>query len=435
MQSPERANMGAMLQRLESLDTPIKVAIIGIGSAGKGLLYQTGITPGMECVAIADIVLDRATSAAAAFHREFRVVHNAGELQDTIQKGLLAVCQDGELLAQCEPVDVVIDASSSIAGGGCFAIAAIENKKHIVMMNAEADLIFGPYLMHLAEKNGVVYTSCDGDQPGVIRRLIDDIQLWGFKLVMAGNIKGFLDRYSNPTKIAPEADKRGLDHKMCASYTDGSKICVEMALVANAFNLKVARPGMYGPKAEHILDIPELFDLDSIYSDRGPVVDYVIGPEPKGGVFVVGYCEDPYQQSMLAWFPAQLGDGPYYVFRRPYHLISIEAMQCVAEAFLDHEALLQPKYGFQTNVYCYAKRDLKAGEELDGFGGYTCYGMIENCADNVEDPGYPICLAENVTLNRDVPKDRKILMEDLDVDASRFDVKLYQKAVEHSNAR
>lgn len=427
--------MGTMLQRLESLDKPIQVAIIGIGSAGKGLLYQTGITPGIQCIAIADILLDKATAAAAEFGREFRVVNNLGQLHDAIREGILAVCQDGELLAQCEPVDVVIDASSSIEAGGRFAIAAIENKKHIVMMNAEADLIFGPYLMHLAEKAGVVYTSCDGDQPGVIRRLIDDVQLWGFKLVMAGNIKGFLDRYANPTTIIPEADKRDLDYKMCASYTDGSKICVEMALVANAFNLKVACPGMHGPRAEHILDIPKLFDLDSIYRDKGPVVDYVIGPEPKGGVFVVGYCEDPYQQSMLAWFPAQLGDGPYYVFRRPYHLISIEAMQCVAEAFLDHEALLQPQYGFQTNVYCYAKRDLKAGEELDGFGGYTCYGMIENCADNVENPGYPICLAEGVKLKRDVSKDRKILTKDLGVDASRPDVQLYQKAVEHSNAQ
>lgn len=424
-----------MLHRLESLNTPIKVAIIGIGSAGKGLLYQTCITPGIECIAIADIVLEKATNAAAAFQRDFRVVHSAGDLHDTIREGLLAICEDGELLAQCEPADVVIDASSTIGAGGRFAITAIENQKHIVMMNSEADLIFGPYLMHLANENNVVYTSCDGDQPGVIRRLVDDLQLWGFKLVMAGNIKGFHDRYSNPTKIIPEADKRGLDYKMCASYTDGTKLCIEMALVANAFNLKTACPGMYGPKAEHLLDIPRLFDLDDVYKKNGPVVDYVIGTEPKGGIFAVGYCDNPFLMSMLAWIPSRLGDGPYYIFHYPYHLVGIQAMQCIAEAFLDHEALLQPKYGFKTNVYSYAKRNLKAGEKLDGIGGYTCYGLIENCADNIENPGYPICLAEDVILKRDVPKDRKIFMEDLDVDANRFDVKLYQKAIEYSNER
>lgn len=425
--------MGAMLHRLKSLNTPIKVTIIGIGIAGKGLLYQTGITPGIECIAIADIVLEKAIKAATEFKRDFRVVHGIEELHDTIRKGLLAVCENGELLAQCEPADVVIDASSTIGPGGRFAITAIENKKHIVMMNSEADLIFGPYLMHLADKNNVVYTSCDGDQPGVIRRLVDDMQFWGFKLVMAGNIKGFLDRYSNPTKIIPEADKRGLDYKMCASYTDGTKLCIEMALVANALNLKTACPGMYGPKAEHLLDIPRLFDLDNLYKKNGPVVDYVIGPEPKGGIFAVGFCDHPYLPSIMSWLPSRLGDGPYYVFNYPYHLVSIQSMQCIAEAFLDHEALLQPKYGFKTNVYCYAKRNLKAGEKLDGIGGYTCYGLIENYADNIENPGYPICLAEDVILKRDVLKDRKIFMEDLDVDTNRFDVKLYHKAVEYSN--
>src|SRR6185503_15117226 len=106
-----------------------------------------------------------------------------------------------------------------------------------------------------------------------------DVCLWGFELVMAGNIKGFLDRYANPVSIAPEADKRFLDHRMCASYTDGSKLCIEMALVANAFGMKVDRPGMIGPKAKHILDIPKLFDLERMFADHPHgVVDYVLGP-------------------------------------------------------------------------------------------------------------------------------------------------------------
>jgi predicted homoserine dehydrogenase-like protein len=418
-----------------SLERPIRVAIIGIGSAGKGLFYQSGMTPGIECVTIADIKLDKAVEAADAFGRKYRVVSNLGGLHDAIRQGFVAVCEDGDLLAQAEPVDVVIDASSTIEGGGRFAITAIENRKHIVMMNSEADLIFGPYLMHLAEKNDVVYTSCDGDQPGVISRIIDDVRLWGFEVVMAGNIKGFMDRYSNPTKIIPEADKRGLDYKMCASYTDGTKLCVEMALVANAFNMRVAVPGMYGPRAQHILDVFKLFDFDRLYKDRQPLVDYVIGPEPKGGVFVIGYCDNKYQQSMLAWFPSRLGDGPYYVFRRPYHLIHVESMRCVAEAFLDHQSLLQPRSGFQTNVYCYAKRDLHEEEKLDGLGGYTCYGMIENCEDNRERQGFPICLAEDVTVKRDVRKDEKILMADVVYDPNRFDIKLYTMAMAQSNER
>lgn len=296
------------------------------------------------------------------------------------------------------------------------------------MMNAEADLIFGPYLMHLAQQKGVVYTSCDGDQPGCLRRLIDEVRLWGFELVMAGNIKGFLDRYSNPAKIVPEADKRFLDHKMCAGYTDGTKLCVEMALVANAFDLVTMVPGMCGPRAQRLVEVFDRFDFPAIRANGRGVVDYVIGSRPYGGVFVVGYCDNKYQQSMLGWFPSEVGKGPFYVFDRPYHLVHIEAMRCVAEAFLDREALLQPTHGFKTNVYAYAKRDLRQGEKLDGVGGYTCYGLIENCADNRSRPGVPICLADNVVLNRDVAQDEKLFMEDIVYDPHRLDYKLYSLA-------
>jgi predicted homoserine dehydrogenase-like protein len=425
--------MTDMLARLRSLDQPIRTAIVGIGSAGKGLLYQCGITPGIKCVGIADISLAKAVDAAKAFDRPYRVVESPGALHDAIQKGSVAVCQDGEMLARCESADVLIDASSAIVDGGGFAVAAIETGKDLVMMNAEADLIFGPYLMRLAREHGVVYTSCDGDQPACIRRLIDEIQLWGFELVMAGNIKGFLDRYSDPTKIIPEADKRFLDYKMCAGYTDGTKLCVEMSLVANAYDLVTMVPGMHGPRADRVIEVLDLFDFEAIRESGKPVVDYVLGARPYGGVFVVGYCDNKYQQSMLGWFPSELGQGPFYVFDRSFHIVHIEAMKCVAEAFLDRDSLLQPTHGFKTNVYTYAKRDLRKGDKLDGIGGYACYGLIENCSENQDHSGVPICLAEDVTLNRDVAKDEKIFMEDIVYDLERPDYRLYSMAVGQTN--
>ncbi len=422
------------LARLKSLDQPIRTAIIGIGSAGKGLFYQCGITPGIKCVGVADINVRKAIEVAKAFDRPYRVVESPGALHDAMRQGAVAVCQDGQMLARCESVDVMIDASSAIADGGRFALAAIETGKDVIMMNAEADLIFGPYLMRTAREHGVVYTSCDGDQPGCIRRLIDEIQLWGFELVMAGNIKGFLDRYSNPTKIIPEADKRFLDYKMCAGYTDGTKLCVEMALVANACNLVTTVPGMHGPRASRVIEVFDLFDFSAIHESGKPVVDYVLGSRPHGGVFVVGYCDNEYQQSMLRWFPSELGKGPFYVFDRSCHIVHIEAMKCVAEAFLDREPLLQPTHGFKTNVYAYAKRELRKGETLDGIGGYTCYGLIENCSEHQHHPGVPICLAENVTLRRDVAKDEKIFMEDIAYDPDRLDYRLYSMAANQVDA-
>lgn len=418
-----------MLSRLRALTRPIRIGIVGVGSAGKGLLFQAGITPGIRCVACAEILPQRAIDAAMDFGLPYRQIRGEGDLQDAFREGVLALCEDGLLLAQADGIDVIIDASSGIEAGGRLAIAAVEHGRHVVMMNAEADLIFGPYLMDLARNRGVVYTSCDGDQPGVIRRLVEDLRLWGFELVMAGNIKGFLDRYANPTTIVPEAAKRDLDPQMCASYTDGTKLCVEMALVANGLGLRTIVPGMLGPRAAHILDIPRIFDLDGLFKDRRPFVDYVLGAEPKGGVFAVGFCDHPYQRHMLDWFPSQLGEGPYYVFRRAYHLIHIEAMQCVAEAFLDHQPLLQPEFGFRANVYAYAKRDLRRGDRLDGVGGYACYGLVENVEENLDRPGLPICLARDVTCRDDIPRDRKILLDDVICDPDRFDVQLFQKAM------
>lgn len=427
--------MTNMLDRLKALDKDIRVGIIGIGSIGTGLVLQAHMTPGMESVAIADIRIDRAIAWAEKLQRDYEIVETPQAMHEAIHRGKLAVCQDGDLIARCDLVDVLIESTNSIPAGGKFALTALEHRKHLVMMNYEADLMFGPYLLHLAQKRGVVYTSCDGDQPAVIKRLVDDLQFWGFELVMAGNIKGYLDRYVNPTTIIPEADKRNLDYKMCSSYTDGTKLGVEMAVLANALGLRTAVPGMYGSRANHVHDIFDLLDLEALWDGKQALVDYVLGAKPTGGVFAIGYTDNEHQQSTLAWFPPKMGPGPFYMFYRPYHLGHIEAMTCVAEAVLDGSPILQPTFGFQTNVYAYAKRDLRAGEPLDGIGGYACYGLIENCSENVERPGMPICLAEDVTLKRDVAKDEKIFMDEVSYDPDAFQFKLFSKALERSSSR
>lgn len=295
-------------------------------------------------------------------------------------------------------------------------------------MNYEADLMFGSWLMHLAREKGLVYTVCDGDQPAVLRRLIDELTFMGFKLVMAGNIKGFLDRYANPTSIVPEADKRNLDYFMCTSYTDGTKLSVEMAVLANGLGLRTATPGMLGPRVNDIYKVFDHFDFDALWDGKTGLVDYILGARPSGGVFAIGYTDDPYQQKTLDWFPPQMGPGPFYLFYRPYHLGHFEAMATVAEAALHRTPVLQPKYGFRTNVYAYAKKDLRIGETLDGIGGYSCYGMIENCGDSGAHPGLPICLADKIALRRDISKDGKILLDDVAYDPRDYAFSLFIKS-------
>lgn len=410
-------------KRLSSLREPIRIGLIGMGAMGKGLLHQCSITPGIECAAMADIVPQKAIDCAEMQGLPYKLTRTAGEIEDAIRGGFTAICEDGRLVAGCS-ASVLVEASSAIGEAGQYALTAIETGKHIVMMNAEADLIFGPSLMPLAHQRGLVYTSCDGDQHGAIRRLVDNLQLWGFDLVMAGNIKGFLDRYSNPTKIVPEADARNLDYRMATAYTDGTKLSIEMALIANALGLRTVRAGMLGPRANDVQDVFRLFDFESLWAEREACVDYILGAKPGGGVFAIGHCEHPYQRSMLEYY--KMGPGPFYLFYRPYHLCHIEAMECIADAALDGRSLLEPVCGFRTNVFAYAKRNLKAGETLDGIGGYGCYGLIENCGGG--HPGLPICLAENVVLRRDVPRDSAILLSDVHYAEGRADFELYSRS-------
>jgi predicted homoserine dehydrogenase-like protein len=419
-----------MLDLLRNQKKDIRIAIVGIGSMGKGLFYQSRRTPGIEAVAVADVRIKRAVSCAEWLGRDYSLVRTPGQMSDAIRQGKVAVCEDGALAAECEDVDVFVEASNSIIPALAFSVTALKSRKHLVLMNAEIDLHFGPYLLRLARENGVIYTSCDGDQHGAIKHLIDDLRLWGFDLVMAGNIKGYLDRYSNPTAIVPEADLRNLDYKMAVSYTDGSKLSFEMALVANGLGLSTLVPGMHGPRAGRVNEVLRLFDFDALWKDRRPFVDYILGAEPGGGVFAVGHCDNEYQKSMLQYY--KMGCGPYYLFYRPYHLCHVEAMACIADAALNHRPLLQPDHGFRTNVYAYAKRDLRRGEILDGIGGYLTYGLIENCAGNESNPGLPLGLAEGVPLGRDIRRDGKIHLSDVHYDPARPDFAAHFKAVDIS---
>jgi predicted homoserine dehydrogenase-like protein len=419
------------LEILRSRKKPINVVIIGLGAMGKGLFYQCSITPGVKCIAVADLKMDKCLDCIAMTSQPYEVVETDNQMHDAITKGNIALCTDGEMLSRCEQADVVIEASNAIGAGAKFVITALRNRKHVVLMNAEIDLLYGPYFMQVAAENGVVCTSIDGDQYGVIKRLIDDFQLWGFDLVMAGNIKGFLDRYATPTSIVAEADKRNLDYKMCTSYTDGTKLCIEMAIIANAFNMRTPVPGMLGPQAKNVTEVLKLYDFESLYANKQPVVDYILGAEPGGGVFAVGYHDHPYQRSMMEYY--KMGKGPFYLFYRPYHLCHVEAMASIVQPFLENQPLLQPKTGFQTDVYTYAKRDLKKGETLDGLGGYACYGLIENWEKPNGVNRLPILLAEGVKLKRDVAKDANINYEDIEFDPSEYQFEIAAKAQRASN--
>jgi predicted homoserine dehydrogenase-like protein len=421
----------AILRALRARQSDIRIGIIGAGAMGQGLLYQSLLTPGVRCVALADLDIPKALACCETMGIEARVCQSVDAMADASRAGVLPVVEDGAMVSAHPDLEVLVEATSALAPSVRFVETALNRGAHVVMMNSESDLIFGPWFKALADRNGVVCTSCDGDQHGVLKNLIDDMTLWGFELKLAGNIKGFLDIRANPVSIAPEADKRRLDHKMCSAYTDGTKLHIEMALLSNALDLRAPAGGMKGPRAAHCNEALSLFDLDSPTPDGRPVVDYVLGAEPGGGVFAIGWHDNPFQSFMMNYY--KLGPGPNFVFYRPYHLCHVESMASIVQPVLTGEALLEQSEGFKTNVFAYAKKPLKRGETLDGIGGHACYGLIENVSA-ADAPGLPICLAEHVALTRDIAQDERITMADIEVPADRADFAAFARAVEASAA-
>ncbi len=387
--------------------------LVGAGSVGRGVFHQSVITPGVECRVVCDVHIDRALALVPPGRRS-RVVATLGQLVDCLSAGELALCEDAHLAAEAPGVEVYFEASTAIGAAPRAITAAMEAGKHIVMMNAEADALFGPLFWREAQRCGVAYTSSDGDQPAVIARLVEELQFYGMELVLAGNIKGFLDRYTDPEKILPEAEKRGLDPQMCSSYSDGTKLCVEMSIVANALGCRIVKPGMLGPVMAETTDLFQHFDLERLWSPgTAPFVDYVLGAKPRGGVFAVGYTNDSYQRRMLDWFPPEIGPGPFYVLTRPYHLVHLETMRTVLEVGRTGRSLIAPRHGMRSTVICRAKRGLEIGTVLDGPGGFATYGLIENSGQFPKD-GLPICLSQGARLRQAVDRDGRISLDDVD---------------------
>lgn len=378
------------LRERESRDEPIRVALVGAGSMGVGIAWQVAHTPGMRLVSVTDTDSEAALRAAEAYGGPAQVMGPDDPLP--AEGGVIVTQSPFFLLDRPElAIDVLVEATNTVGFAAEVSLAAMRHGIHVVLMNAEVDLALGPLLHHEAARHGVVVTSDAGDQHGVLMRMIEEIEMWSFRIVMAGNIKGFLDRYATAESLAHEAAIRNLNPVQCCAYTDGTKLGVEMAIVANATGLVPWVAGMEGPRARDVHDVFEVFDFDR-YGDVG-VVDYILGAEPGGGVFVVGHCDDPLQAEYLRYY--KMGEGPYYLFYRPYHLCHLETTRAIALAALYGRAVLRPAHGRVADVYAFARSDVPAGAEIEhGIGGDWFYGLIER-ADDADGGGrVPIALLE-----------------------------------------
>lgn len=358
-----------LVKREKELGRPVRVGLAGAGQMGSGLAAQIGKIPGMELVACADIDLARAENALKLAGID-KIGHNS-DASASIENGQGGVVDNAKALAEL-PIDIVYEATGVPWVGAEVADACIDANKHILMLNVETDVTIGQYLANKANKNDVIYSVANGDEPVACKELYDFSVDLGFEIVCVGKGKNNpLDQTANPDTCLEKATKKKMNPKMLASFEDGSKTMIEMAALANAIGLPPDRVGMNGP-------VSEVKDLNKtlIPSEDGGVlsgigrVDYAFGPAP--GVFSIVKSDNQTVIDEMEYL--SMGAGPYYTFYRPYHLASIEAPRSVGMAIINKEPGLQPTTWI-AEVIGHAKKDLAKGDKIDGIGGYASYGV------------------------------------------------------------
>lgn len=408
----------AQLEDLEKEEDSITVAVIGAGRMGRSIIVSSAEMAGIEVAAIADIQLDRAEEAYRTLgceeHR-IKTVDTIEEGEAALESDRLLVTEDALLPPKLDGIDVVIGATGIPEIGAKVATRAIFNDTHVVMLTDETDAVIGPYLSKLADQAGVVYSAAAGDEPGAIMELYNFARSLGFEVVAAGKGKNNpLDRTATPDSLEAEARSKDLNPEILTAFVDGTNSMLEMTMVANATGLGVDKRGLHGPEVGGVEELADVFEREENggqLSQTG-VVDFVLGGGVAPGVFVVVTTDNDTIRDDLEYL--SLGSGPNYVLHRSYHLPTIEPLLTAARAYLQGDAYLVPEKPVVDTVTV-AKRDLEPGDEIDGIGGKTVYGMAESATVASGEDLVPISLIEGATVEVEIEEGQPVSYEDVEL--------------------
>ena len=408
----------SLLQERETAQRPIRVGVVGAGATGRAIVLQLG-TPvaGIRLAGIANRTPRHAErSFREAGIQRWEAVETAADAEANIRLGIPVLTEDPQVLTRCNAVDLIVEVTGTVEFGASVVLDAIEHGKAVVMVNAELDSLLGPILKARADKAGVVLTHTDGDEPGVAMTLFRYVQTVGLRPVAAGNIKGMVDYYRSPETQQSFAEKHDQDVRKVTSFADATKLSMETCVLANATGFGVGRRGMFGPACGYVRELANLLPAEAMLG--GGIVDYSVGAAPHTGGFVVVHEENPYKKTQLAYY--KLGDGPFYVFYTPFHLPHIQLPSTIARAVLHQDPTVAPIAGPSCEVVAVAKRPLRAGERLDGVGGFCTYGLIDNHAAARAGNALPIALSEDCVLLRDIRKDEVVSFDDVRMPPQRL---------------
>ena len=415
---------------------PLRVGVIGAGKFATMFFSQARRLNGLHLAGVVDLSRDKASQAlrrAGWPDEQF----GAGDLGEAMKAGSTRLSEDAEALLSAEGVDVVVEATGDPVAGVRHASMAIEQGKHLVMVNVEADVVAGPLLAQRARRAGVVYSLAYGDQPALICELVDWARCSGFEVACAGKGTKYLPQYhaSTPDTVWEHygfsQDKVAggeFNPRMFNSFLDGTKSAIEMAAVANATGLQPQAEGLKFPPCsrDRLAEVCRPCSSGGRLSRSG-TVEVVSSLERDGrpvsgdlrwGVYVTFEAPNHYLKECFREYGLQSNEsGSYASLYRPVHLVGMELSVSVLKAGLAGEATGCPA-AFAGDVVATAKRDLLAGEVLDGEGGYAVYGRLQQSAAAMRDQSLPIGLAHKVTLLNDIPAGSPIGWSDVRYDAA-----------------
>lgn len=399
------------LRSRESTGRPIRVGMVGAGATGRAIALQLGTpAPGIRLVAISNRTPEHAERAfREAGMTTWSQVSSAREAENAIARGLPVLTDDPSVLTTCDAIDILVEVTGSVEPAARVVLEAFAHGKHVVLVNAELDSLIGPILKERADRAGVVVTHTDGDEPGVAMTLLRYLRSLGLRPVAAGNLKGMVDYYRNPDTQRAFAERNDQDARKVTSFADSTKLSMEANVLANATGFHAGRRGMYGPACKEVREMANLLPADQMLSTG--LVDYALGAAPYTGAFVIIHEDSPLKKVQLAYY--KLGDGPFYVFYTPFHLPHIQIASTIGRAVIHHDATVAPIGGPVCEVVTVAKRDLQAGERLDGIGGFCAYGLVDNATSARAMMALPIALSEGCVMRRNVSKDEVLSFEDV----------------------
>lgn len=429
-------NLHRMLAQRAEHRGPVRVGVIGAGKFSSMFLTQAVHASGLHVVGVADLSVDRARQALnrTGWPAER---YAADSFDQALRTGGTHVTDNAEDLLAAPGLEVVLEITGNPIAGAFHAERAIAAGLHVVMVNVEADCTMGPVLAEQASRAGVVYSMAYGDQPALISELVDWCRTVGFDVAAAGKGTKYLPAYRHST---PDTvwDHYGFTEEQLAtgdfnptmfnSFLDGTKSAIEMAAVANATGLLPQEEGLFFPP----VDVDELAtslrprELGGTLTHQGTVEvisslkrdGRPLARDLRWGVYVTFEARTEYAAQCFAEYGVRTDDtGRFGALYRPYHLIGLELGVSVASAVLRGEPTGLAD-AFHGDVVCVAKRDLRAGEVLDGEGGYLVYGQLLPADVSLASGALPMGLAHGGRLTRDVPAGTVLGSDHVAVDES-----------------